>query len=76
MTSACSRPPRALTPYQRQVLFLLMQGLTTKEIALRLKRHPRSINRLIGEIKRRLQAETRAQAAARAAASGLLPPDW
>lgn len=75
MTASRPRLPHALTPYQRQVLYLLAQGLTTHQIALRLKRHPRSVNRLIGEIKRRLCAETRAHAIARAAARGLLPTD-
>lgn len=75
MNTPRSRPPHTLTPCQRQVLYLLAQGLTTRQIALRLKRHPRSITRLVGEIKRRLGAETRAHAIARAAAHGLLTMD-
>jgi DNA-binding NarL/FixJ family response regulator len=75
MSPSRTRSPHSLTPYQRQVLLLLAQGLTTKQIALRLKRRPCSIQRRIAEIKRRLQAETRAQAVARAAARGLLAGD-
>jgi DNA-binding CsgD family transcriptional regulator len=52
-------PP--LTPRQRQVLDLLRQGLTTRQIALRLKISIRSVHFHVAALKAALGAQTRAQ---------------
>lgn len=51
----------ALTPRQRQVLDLLRQGLTTRQIAFRLKISIRSVHFHVAALKAALGAQTRAQ---------------
>jgi DNA-binding NarL/FixJ family response regulator len=51
----------ALTPRQRQVLDLLRQGLTTRQIALQLKISIRSVHFHVAALKAALGAQTRAQ---------------
>ena len=65
----------SLSPRQRQVLLCLAEGLTNKQIALRLKLHPRTIALHIAAIKARIGANTRAQSVGKAARLGLVPSD-
>ena len=60
-----------LTDRQADVLQYLSEGLTTKEIALRLGLQPRTILMHVAALKRRLGASTRAQSVMRAALLGL-----
>ncbi len=64
-------PPVRLSPRQNEVLQLLAEGLTTKEIAVHLGLRPRTVNMHITAIKRLLDTQTRAQLIGRAAALGL-----
>lgn len=64
--------PAHLSPRQRQVLQLLAQGLSNKEIALRLKLHPRTIASHIRALKQHFGASSRAQSVRLAAELGLL----
>jgi DNA-binding NarL/FixJ family response regulator len=66
------RQPAHLTPRQRQVLNLLARGLTNKEIAARLKMHPRTVSNHIRALKQTFGASSRAQSVRRAAELGLL----
>jgi len=63
--------PVRLSPRQNEVLQLLAEGLTTKEIAARLGLRPRTVSMHITAIKRLLNTQTRAQLIGRAAALGL-----
>ena len=63
--------PFYLNPRQMQVLQGLVEGLTSKEIAMRLNLHFRTIEAHVAEIKRVLGTTSRAQAILRAAALGL-----
>jgi two-component system nitrate/nitrite response regulator NarL len=54
----------ALTPRERQVMELLAQGLTTKEIAWRLQIAPATARRHIGSAAGRLRAADRLSALA------------
>lgn len=63
-----------LTTHQQDVLQCLAEGLTTKEIALRLDMRQRTVAQHIAELKKRLGAVTRAQSVGRAAALGLCKP--
>ena len=60
-----------LTGRQSDVLQYMVEGLTTKEIALRLGLQPRTVLMHIAALKRRLGANTRAQSVMRAATLGL-----
>lgn len=60
-----------LTDRQSDVLQYLTEGLTTKEIALRLGLQPRTVLMHVAALKRRLGASTRAQSVMRAASLGL-----
>ena len=64
--------PAHLSPRLRQVLQLLAQGLSNKEIALRLKLHPRTVARHIRALKQHFGASSLAQSVMRAAELGLL----
>lgn len=76
---ARTKPSRStatfLTDRQSDVLQYLVEGLTTKEIALRLGLQPRTILMHVAALKRRLGANTRAQSVMRAAALGLCKSD-
>jgi DNA-binding CsgD family transcriptional regulator len=52
---------RLLKPRQRQILLLLAHGLSNKEIALRLKLHPRTVALHIATLKMLFGASSRAQ---------------
>ncbi|HSM40213.1 MAG TPA: LuxR C-terminal-related transcriptional regulator [Afifellaceae bacterium] len=61
-----------LTPRQSEVLRLVARGLTNREIAARLGISERTVDRHVGDILTRVDAPTRAAAAAFAVASGLI----
>ncbi len=52
---------RLLKPRQRQILLLLAHGLSNKEIAVRLKLHPRTVAQHIARLKMLFGASSRAQ---------------
>ncbi len=62
------------TPRQTQILELLMEGLTTKEISARLHISRRTLDGHIEEVKRKLEAKTIAQTVGRAVALGYWQP--
>jgi DNA-binding CsgD family transcriptional regulator len=62
-----------LTARESEVLALLAEGLRNAEIAQRLFLSSRTVGHHVSAILRKLQAETRGEAVARAAALGLLP---
>jgi DNA-binding CsgD family transcriptional regulator len=64
--------PQPLTMRQHQILQLLSQGLTNKQIAAQLKIHPNTVSEHTGMIKKRLGVSTRAEFLTKAAASGLV----
>jgi len=63
-----------LTPRQREVLDLLSQGLTHKQICQKLNISQRTVNMHIANLKTRLKAETNAQSVGRATALGYCRP--
>ncbi|MFC0708235.1 response regulator [Azorhizophilus paspali] len=65
-------PPLSLTPRQRQVLRLLCQGLTNKEIALQLRRSEHTVRSHVQAILTSLQASSRTEAADAARRLGLV----
>ena len=66
------RPPEErLSPRETQVLALVAQGLTYKEVGARLCLSERTIKYHMGEVVARLQVENRAQAIELARSSGL-----
>jgi DNA-binding CsgD family transcriptional regulator len=67
-------PALELSLRQREVLQLLAEGLTTKEIAIKLGLHQRTIAVHIAELKERLGTQTRAQTVGRGAVMGLCEP--
>ena len=64
--------PVHLSPRQRQVLNLLARGFSNKEIAVRLKMHPRTVANHIRALKLHFGASSRAQSVRLAAELGLL----
>jgi len=60
-----------LSPRQNQVLQGLIEGLTTRQIALRLGLHPRTVQYHVTHLKIHLQAGTRAESIGRAVGLGL-----
>jgi DNA-binding NarL/FixJ family response regulator len=63
-----------LSPRQRQILQHLSEGLTSKQIALRLGIHTNTVNLHIRMLKERLGASTRAEFVGKAAHAGLCHP--
>ena len=61
-----------LTPREREVLALLAEGLSTRQIANRLKLSARTVESHIGRVYEKLQVRTRVQALYRAAGLGLV----
>lgn len=59
-------PPEPLTPRQREVLELLAEGLSNREIAARLHLSEGTVKNLVSEIYGRLQVRDRVQAVLRA----------
>lgn len=63
-----------LTPRQQDVLELLSQGLSHKQICQKLNLSQRTVNMHIANLKTRLNAETSAQSVGRATALGYCRP--
>lgn len=63
-----------LTPRQREVLDLLSQGLTHKQICQKLNLSARTVNMHIANLKKKLKAETNAQSVGRATVLGYCRP--
>ena len=73
--SEMERAPRVrFSAQQVKILEALMDGLTAKEIALRLNLSERVLDEYTGEIKRKLEARTMAQTVGRAVAMGYWRP--
>jgi DNA-binding NarL/FixJ family response regulator len=63
---------RLLKPRQRQILLMLAHGLTNKEIAVRLKLHPRTVALHIAALNEFFGARSRAQSVRKAVEMGLI----
>jgi DNA-binding NarL/FixJ family response regulator len=61
-----------LKPRQRQILLLLAHGLTNKEIAVRLKLHPRTVALHIAALNEFFGTRSRAQSVRKAMEMGLI----
>jgi len=61
-----------LTPREREILDLLSQGLTMRQIGRRLGISPRTVETHVAKLYRKLSVRTRVQAVARAASLGLI----
>jgi len=66
--------PAGLTRREHDVLLLLAAGMSNSEIATRLFLSPKTVERHLSGIFRKLQASTRVEAVAAAGAAGLLRP--
>jgi DNA-binding NarL/FixJ family response regulator len=64
-----------LTPRERQILPLLAQGHTNRQIAARLQLATGTVKSYVERLLQKLSASSRAEAAARAATWGLLAAD-
>jgi DNA-binding NarL/FixJ family response regulator len=62
----------ALTHRERQILTFLAEGMTTQQIARRLRISPRTVESHVGKLYRTLGVRSRVQAVSRAASLGLL----
>ena len=60
-----------MTPRQREVLLLLAEGLTNRQIAARLGVSEHTVHRHVANILRKLDVPSRAAAAAHAVRAGL-----
>lgn len=67
-----TRPAMSLTPRQRQVLSLMAEGKTTREIAYELGLSPFTVKNYIERIYERLGALDRVQAVSIAVRQGLI----
>ncbi|MCC6146543.1 MAG: response regulator transcription factor [Anaerolineaceae bacterium] len=65
----------ALSRRQQEVLQALAEGLTSRQIAARLKLYPGTVDLHIRAIKARLGANNRTESVSRAAALGLIDPE-
>jgi DNA-binding NarL/FixJ family response regulator len=63
---------RLLKPRQRQILLLLAHGLSNKEIAVRLKLHPRTVALNIAALNEFFGSRSRAESVKRAVEMGLI----
>jgi two-component system response regulator DegU len=66
----------SLSERQMQVLTLVAEGATDKEIALQLGLSAKTISSYVKHIRARLGAQSRAHAVALAMRQGLLPGSW
>jgi DNA-binding NarL/FixJ family response regulator len=62
----------SLTPREREILELLAEGLTMRQIGRRLSISPRTVETHVAKLYRKLAVRTRVQAIARAASLGLI----
>ena len=62
----------SLTPREHEVLMLLSQGLTMRQMAKRLGISPRTVETHMAKLYRKLDARTRVQAVSRAVSLGLI----
>lgn len=62
----------ALTPREHEVLMLISQGLTMRQMALRLGISPRTVETHMAKLYRKLDVRTRVQAVSRAVSLGLI----
>jgi DNA-binding NarL/FixJ family response regulator len=65
----------ALTAREREIVILLAEGMTMRQIGRRLAISPRTVENHVGSLYRKLGVRTRVQAVARAAALGLVELD-
>ena len=72
---ASDTPAENLTPRQIEILTLVAQGLTYKEVGAKLCLSERTVKYHMGEIVRRLHLKGRAQLVAQARQMGLVKPD-
>lgn len=61
-----------LSPREQEILVLISQGLTMRQIATRLEISPRTVETHMAKLYRKLAVRTRVQAVARAASLGLI----
>ncbi|WP_243395670.1 response regulator transcription factor [Sphingomonas oleivorans] len=66
-------PIATLTSREAQVLNLVAQGSSAKEVALILDMAPRTVEKHLDHIRLKMRAKNRAHMVAKAIASGLLP---
>jgi two-component system, NarL family, nitrate/nitrite response regulator NarL len=64
--------PALLTGRERQILSLVAEGLTVKQVGRRLRISPRTVETHLSNLYRKLGVRTRVQAVSRASALGLL----
>src|SRR5439155_27024918 len=64
-----------LTPRERSVLALIVEGLTTRQMASRLRLSERTVESHISSAYRKLSVRTRVQAAAKAVEAGIADLD-
>jgi DNA-binding NarL/FixJ family response regulator len=62
----------SITPRELEILTLLAEGLTTRQIARRLDISPRTVENHVAKLYRKLEVGSRLQAVARAATLGLI----
>lgn len=67
-------PDERLSARQEEILTLLAQGLSYREVADRVSLTPRTVKYHMGEIMRKLHLRNRAQVLAHAGSMGLVPP--
>ncbi|CAL9352751.1 DNA-binding transcriptional activator DevR_DosR [Streptomyces sp. enrichment culture] len=70
--AAAGQPPIYLTPREQEVLTLLVDGLSNKQIASRLRLSQHSVKRLVTSILAKLNSPNRTSAAAKALREGLV----
>lgn len=73
--TAPSAPPSPLSPREAEVLGLLAQGLSDREIAETLVLSPKTVEKHVGAVRRKAGARTRTAAVVTALTSGWLPAE-
>lgn len=62
------------SPREKECLLWVMLGLRTDQIAFKMGTHPKTVEKQLGNVRRKLNARTNAQAAVRALVLGLVDP--